>query len=311
MSSIMLIHIIIAFGLYLYTLNNTNPVTTVSVICKIRFYIIQSTAMMYRWCLTVACFDRFASSSMNLRLRNFAKVQIARRVIIIIIIVWIIFPVHVLIFYNITNNICGIFYNIAVSLYHSIFMTLNASILPISIMTICTLLIRQNLAVKRQRRQLNTFQEKNFGKLHSKRDQQVLVMLCIQMLFYGITIIPLMAIYFYNAMTIYINKSSDRIFLERFIGYCVEMINFLFPVCSFYLYTMASNMFRVELKNMLRSLLKCQWSEYTTRVGPMAFEMQIRTIAESLTIPLLNPQLFMINRNKTKAIQQQQQENTN
>jgi len=55
--------------------------------------------------------------------------------------------------------------------------------------------------------------------------------------------------------------------MDQFITYLAEIINFLFPVCSFYLYTMASHMFRVELKTMLRSLLKCQWLEHPTRVG--------------------------------------------
>lgn len=204
MSIIMLIHIIIALGLYLYSLDYVNPVTTITGVCKTRYYIIISTAMMYRWCLTIACFDRFALSSSIVRLRNFAKIYIAKRVVVIIIIIWIILPVHVLIVYNIRNNACGIFYNIIASLYHSIFITITASILPTLIMSICTLLIHRNLALKRQRRQLNAPQGRKIEKLQSKRDQQVLIMLCIQVIFYVITILPLMAMYFYSALTIYI-----------------------------------------------------------------------------------------------------------
>jgi len=302
----MLIHIIIAFGLYLYTLNHINPVTSISSICKMRYYILQSTAMIYRWYLTIACFDRFALSSTNVRLRNFAKVQIARRVVIIITIIWIILPIYILVFYNIRNNTCGIFFNIVASLYHSIFITLTASIFPVLIMTICALLTRRNLALKRERRQRNVLQRRNEEKLENKRDQQVLIMLFIQIMFYGITILPLMAIYFYSAITIYTNKSSNRLNIEQFLTYLVEMINFLFPVCSFYLYTMASHMFRVELKIMLRSLFKCQLLENTIRVGPIIHEMQIRDKPEQLITSLPIPQLFIIDRekfeNKTEAI---------
>jgi hypothetical protein len=301
MSLIMLIHIIIAFGLYLYTLNHINPVTSIVSICKMRYYILQSTAMIYRWYLTIACFDRFALSSTNVRLRNFAKIQIARRVVIIITIIWIILPIYSLVFYNIRNNTCGIFFNIAASLYHSIFITLTASIFPVLIMNICALLTRRNLALKRERRQRNVLQKRNEEKFQSKRDQQVLIMLFIQMMFYGITILPLMGIYFYSAITIYTNKSSDRLNIEQFITYLVEMINFLFPVCSFYLYTMASHMFRIELKTMLRSLFKCQLLENTIRVGPIIHEMQIRDKPEQLTTSLPIPQSFIIDREKFES----------
>jgi hypothetical protein len=100
MSFLMLIHLTIALSLYLYTLNHENPVLTIPIICKLRSYIVQSTAMMYRWCLTLACFDRLALSSSNVHLRNFAQIKKARQMIIILIISWAILPVHILIFYN-------------------------------------------------------------------------------------------------------------------------------------------------------------------------------------------------------------------
>ncbi len=71
-------------------------------------------------------------------------------------------------------------------------------------MTICALLTRRNLALKRERHQRNVLQRRNEEKLESKRDQQVLIMLFIQMMFYGITILPLMAKY----RTIYYEKNS-------------------------------------------------------------------------------------------------------
>jgi ABC-type siderophore export system fused ATPase/permease subunit len=168
-------------------------------------------------------------------------------------------------------------------------------------MNICALLTRRNLALKRERRQRNVLQKRNEEKFQSKRDQQVLIMLFIQMMFYGITILPLMGIYFYSAITIYTNKSSDRLNIEQFITYLVEMINFLFPVCSFYLYTMASHMFRIELKTMLRSLFKCQLLENTIRVGPIIHEMQIRDKPEQLTTSLPIPQSFIIDREKFES----------
>jgi len=101
------------------------------------------------------------------------------------------------VFYNIKKIIiCGIFYNIPASLYYSVFITLTAIILSILIMN-----IRWNVTLKQQRRQCNASQGQTIEKLQSKRDQQVLIMLFIKMLFYDITILPLVAVYFYNIVT--------------------------------------------------------------------------------------------------------------
>src|SRR5579871_282881 len=107
----MMIGLGFASGTALYGLDHVDPTTTILAFCKIRLYIIQSTAMMYRWCFTIACIDRYALSSANARLRNFATVYIAHRVVIVIILIWIVLPVHILIVYNLKENICGAVYS--------------------------------------------------------------------------------------------------------------------------------------------------------------------------------------------------------
>ncbi|UJR32760.1 hypothetical protein I4U23_020219 [Adineta vaga] len=299
MSIISLIHISIAFGFYLFTLDHVDPVGTDTIICKLRSYLLHATGMMYRWCLTIACFDRFALSSVNIRLRNFAQVKIAKRVVFINIIFWSVLTIHIPILISIRFNICSIFSNIIASLYHSVFMSISASVLPISIMITCALLIRQNLALKRQRRQQNTSIRQEVERLQSRRDQQVLIMLFVQMLFYGYTIIPLMIMYFYQTITIYTNKTIDRIVIERFSVFIAEFINFLFPVFSFYLYTLASKMFRVELKNMLYSFIKRRRIENNSRVSPSANEINARALPGQVSS--LKPKLQMI-KSRSKRI---------
>ncbi|CAF4424794.1 unnamed protein product, partial [Adineta steineri] len=61
----MLITLIMSSGNAIYAYNHVDPVTTIIAFCKIRYYVIQSTSMMYRWSLTAACFDRYALSSSN------------------------------------------------------------------------------------------------------------------------------------------------------------------------------------------------------------------------------------------------------
>ena len=300
-------------GLYLYALNHVDPVTSMPVFCKMRIYVLQASAYTYRWCLTAACFDRYALTAVNVRLRNLARASIARRAVIIIVIVWIVLPMYTLIFYNLQGNTCGILYSSVASLYHSIFSTTAAAIVPTSIMMTCALLIYRNLVRKQERRRTMGLQERtgNNGmkRLQSRRDQQVLLMLFIQATCYVVTTVPLMGIYFYNALTVYVtNKSADRIAMEHFATYLAELINFLFPASSFYLYTMASYIFRQELINMLCSTFRHP-SVNTTRVMPITNDVPPRTLTEFRlkSVPTLTlPVPYRANRTNTlDGVQQQ------
>ena len=285
MSAAILILLSWVIGLYLYALDHVDPVTSISVFCKMRIYVLQSSALTYRWCLTVACFDRYALTAVDVHLRNLARVFVARRAVIMIAIAWIVLPMHSLILYNLRGNTCGILYSIVGALYHSVFTTVVAAILPTSIMMTCALLIYRNLVRKQERRQRISSEERirrNGAKiLESRRDQQVLLMLLVQAIVYVGTTIPLMGMYFYSALTVYVlNKSAERIAIERFSFYLAELINFLFPACSFYLYTMTSHMFRRELVNMLYSVCRRPFVANNRRVVPVTNGIPLRPLTE-------------------------------
>jgi hypothetical protein len=273
-------------GLYLYALDHTDPVTSMLVFCKMRTYVLQASGYTYRWCLTVACFDRFALTAVNVHLRNLAQVRLARRAVIVIAAVWIVLPMYSVILNNLRGNTCGIIYSSIGALYHSIFTTVAATVLPTSIMATCALLIYRNLLRKQKQRQLMNGSQERTGpnkkqKLQSRRDQQVLLMLLIQAICYVGTTTPLMGMYFYNALTIYVsNKSADRIAIERFSFYLAELINFLFPASSFYLYTISSKLFRRELVNMLCFAFHLPIVSNTTRVLPMTNGVSLRPVTE-------------------------------
>ncbi|UJR19829.1 hypothetical protein I4U23_022962 [Adineta vaga] len=275
-------------GPSLYSLNNIDPITTILAFCKLRIYLNQFVALTYRWSLTAACIDRLALSSSNARFRNYARVYIARRVVVVIVIVWLILPVHTLIFYNIRASTCGIFSGIAAALYHSIFTTMASCVLPTSIMFGCALLIRQNLALKRQRRQptINLQVERDEAHhIHRSRDQQALVMLFTQVIVYVISVIPLMVFYIYNAATLNIsNKPIERISIERFAFFMAEVVILLFPASSFFLYTMSSRTFRKELIRALRSIFKCRRLINTNRIQPITNDETFRRTVRDLSI---------------------------
>lgn len=310
----MLVTLCMGPGPALYALNHPDPKLTIVAFCKVRFYINQSSSMMYRWCLTAACFDRFALSSANARLRKFANINIARRVVLVIMIAWLVLPVHTLIFYDIRNGSCAIFYNVAVALYHSLFTTILGCILPVSIMTTCALLIRRNLVLKRRRRLQNANQSERTSEIHSvqrKRDHQVLLMLLIQVIVYVTLITPLMAFYFYNAVSLYIpNKTAERVAIENFAGFIGETLVFLFSVLSFYLYTMVSRSFRDEFIKLLLLVVTYKWYGNSNRIGSITSDIPNRRITANQLVKTIGLKTLVTDHNMSiHPIEQQQTNN--
>jgi hypothetical protein len=152
-------------------------------------------------------------------LRNFAEIYIARLIVAINVVLWLVLPVHNLIFYTIEEGICSSSYSLATQYYHSML---------------------------------------------------VLITLISQIIVFVITMIPWTSYFFYIAATIsIINKSNERLAIERFYSFIIEPILYLFPICSFYLYIMTSEMFPMELMSMLRTVLRYRWFNKPNRIEPI------------------------------------------
>jgi hypothetical protein len=266
-SAAMLVSQVCGVGTMLYVLNPGHTLSPTE--SKIVSYIVQSTTMMYRWFLVTAYFDRYALSSTNLRLRIFSRIYIAHRVIAMTVVIWIVLPVHNLIYSTTTLCKNGCVYNTPMLYYHSIFTIITGCILPASMMIIWASLIYRNLVLRQKRRQVMVIQPKGKEK-ERKRDRQVLMLLISQVVVFVIITIPLMISYFYNAATLNItNKSVEWLAIEQFGSFVIRIIIYIFPVLSFYLYTLTSSMFRGEFVSMMRSVLRCVCLTTTNRIEPM------------------------------------------
>jgi hypothetical protein len=237
-----------------------DPNSAIDGFCKARVYFGQSATMIYRWSLTMACIDRYASSSANVSVRGFAKPYIAYRVVLSIAIIWIILPVHNLIFHKINGGLC-IWSLAAVAMYNSIFTIILGGIIPPLIMITSIVLIRNNLKDKRERRCQNNGQstEKEADRIVRVRDRQTLLMLFIQTTFYISLTLPWTTFLVYSAFTSNLNnKSSNRIAIESFAQYLTETLAYSYSTLSFYLYTLTSPTFRQQLINLIYDVLKCK-----------------------------------------------------
>ncbi|UJR08029.1 hypothetical protein I4U23_012306 [Adineta vaga] len=228
-----------------------NPYFSINGFCKIRAYVNQVSAMSCRWLLTMASIDRCAACTTNVNIRRLCSVKIARRIAIVLVIIWMILPIHTLIFFNILppSNIACRITNNDMAMYHAIYTIVMGGTLPVLIMLICTVFIWRNLKKKNQRRAvINVVQ---VTRRTDKRDQQIVVILLAQVTIFVVSTIPFMANNLYSAVTRSVpNKSADRIAIESFLQVITELFVYIFPAVSFYSNTLVSRTFRKELIKM-------------------------------------------------------------
>ncbi|CAF3398403.1 unnamed protein product [Rotaria sp. Silwood1] len=243
--------LIVGIGTALYSLNNPDPQIQSLLFCKLRGYIFQICLMLSRWFIAFACIDRCASTSNKINLRNFAKPKIAYRIIIIVTIFWSIICSHRLIFYEIKEKLCGIVNNMAAALYHGLYVIIGGGIIPVIIMVTTAWLIRQNLVHRHERRTQLSLGDNQRNAL----DQQVLRILFTQIICYIIFTTPqLCNLMFITISTTLPDQSNEDIAIKAFLTFLAELMLYLFPVTSFYLYTLTSRTFRKELIKFFRSI---------------------------------------------------------
>ncbi len=240
--------------------------------CKTRTYIGQSSAMLCRWLLTIACVDRCLLISTNGRLRHFSTVRIARKVVLLLCIIWLIVPIYIIIFTDVRKSgyILCMMSTSGAAFYHVIYTIIAGGLIPPFIMLICTKIIWTSLQLKRQRRQtiiLNIGENKR-----DTRDIQVVIMLLLQVIIFIVFNLPYMSYNLYLASTrSVINKTEDRIAIETFMQSFTEVTVFIYPAISFYSNTLASQTFRNEFFHLFSWIFTCGYKERVRnrrRIGP-------------------------------------------
>ena len=257
-----------------YTLNNSpNPFTTISSFCKSRSYLNQVNAMLCRWFLVMGCIDRSTSCSTNDRIRRFSSPNIARRVVCILTSVWVIFPIHILIFNEIQSpgNISCSIQNNSVALYHRLYTILMGGLFPVGTSLGCSLHIWWYLQSRRRRNRLRIVLHFRRDRKKQIRDEQISSMLLIQVLMFTISSIPFMSFNFYETITrTMINKSPDRKSIEVFIKTLTELLIYLITL-SFYTNTLTSRVFR---KEFLKLFISCEYQRRVRRILPQPHPFQ-------------------------------------
>ena len=235
--------------------HSPNPYFVNNAYCKIRIYLNHVTAMSCRWLLAMACIDRCLTCSMHARFRHVFTVKASRQIVAGLILVWMIIPIHTLIFGNIIppGNIACTISNIDVVIYHGLYTLIFGGLLPPIVMSICTFSIWLSLKQKHERQTKTSVTQDQ--RKNVQRDQQVIIILLCQVALFGVSTLPFMCNSFYSNLTRSIpNKPADRVAIESFIGSITESFVYIFPASTFYCNTLVSRTFRQELYLMFRWL---------------------------------------------------------
>lgn len=229
--------------------------------CKIRTYIMNVSLQMSRFIILAACFDRYALCSTNAYRRKFCHVRIARQYVIpSIIFIWLIIPLHIPIHTTIINHDCVL--TGAFALYNSIYHIIFIGIIPHSLMFIFSILTFRNLKARQRRRQIYPFMINapvpsiNENRRPQIKDEQVFAMLLVQVLAYVISSTPytIIQLYIVLDMNTNYNELDGHEIRISFISFITDMLRFVCPFTSFYLFILVSRLYRKEMKLILLNI---------------------------------------------------------
>ena len=244
------------------------PVNSVpSWFCRLRFYIYYVSGASARYSIVFAAVDRFLCSSQSTRLRRWSSSKVALCFIIIDAIIWALFYIQVLVFFDVKNDKCRI--HVAdIMIYFNFYLTIENGFLPIIPMLIFGWLTIHNIQRSMQRLKAREIIDgtvsntKNQSSSPSRKEVQLHKMLINQVIVYVILNLPYPV---YNLYRTYADVSSftgSRAAIDTFINnLCFDLIYLCFTL-TFLNFFLTSGMFRRELKQMLCG--------YRQRIVPIA-----------------------------------------
>ena len=242
-----------------------DPFTQSLFLCRFRGYLLQSSSLLYKLMITLACMDRFALCSSQVNIRALTTPKMAIKILIGSTLFGLLISIHLPIYEIIQNNRCfpagtyGLFF----SIYQ---ICIFGLILPV-LQIIFAYLIAKNLKNVRIRiqPQVQTYNLHSRNIL-SKRDVTLIKLILAEITIGMIFTIPFPINTLYTMLTSNIlNKSADRIAIESFMSFFTLIVLFYLNYCiTFYLYIFISKPFRQEVKQFLFKLIK---KEQTTSIA--------------------------------------------
>ena len=197
----------------------------------------------------LVCIDRYALCSARASIRAFSQPKTAYRAIFAVTLFWYVASVHLLILEDIQNGRCNVY-----GLYGQImgiYALICTGIIPITLMTVCSVLLLRNLRQLRSR-----VVPDNTTVTLRKRDASLMKLVLVEVAVYIACTIGHPSITIYNQATadIAASKSVDRKQIESFVNFiAMSFLLYLNWNTTFYVHLATSQTFRKEVIRFLRS----------------------------------------------------------
>ncbi len=207
--------------------------------CKLRTYLSTALLALSPYFFTLACFDRYCSSSRSATRRSWSNKKVAKRLIIAAIILAFVLYVHMAIFYALNASGTGCYaQSNAYNIFYKIFYLIVYCILPPSCMGLLCILTLKNVRGQAQRIQ------PGFGTGNEslrRMDRQMVRMLFSQVLTQLLCVLPHAII---SLLALCINMNTTLYSFFNNIFYLPLYVSY---TTSFYVFTLSSRVYRVEL----------------------------------------------------------------
>ncbi|CAF4152856.1 unnamed protein product [Rotaria sordida] len=218
--------------------------------CRIRTFFLYSTSLASIILITLASADRYVSSCSQVKYRQWANIKVARRLILIVLIISAVCRSHILSFFVIDEDEEDECWAPGTTDYRLIFdivfLITHGLIFPVLLGTFGFLTI-YNI---RQRRQSDQQNGASILRQHRIRDFQRMTL--IQTASAIVFTLPYAIHKLYRTVTASSSKSPENLAWERLIMSIVRLLWFLHDSGAFYIYSLSSVKFRHELLKFLK-----------------------------------------------------------
>jgi hypothetical protein len=232
-----------------YALDHPNTITSSPVFCQVQFYLRHSFNQTMRTFFILACADRYASSSNNVRIRAFNRYRIAVRITLCVPGFWLVLAILPTMLQSLQNGKCEGNRGVP-AIILSVYITVMVGVLPLVSITVLALLMLNNLKNIRTRVQPVTSSGPPVSSLR-RRDRDMMRMLLIEIMCDISTAAPLTINLIYKAATQAVIKSNEQQRIESFINYMTGTFLIYFnKSLSFWIYIVTSRSFRFEFKSL-------------------------------------------------------------
>ena len=255
------------FFLYVATLTrmlssgwNIDPSNSNLILCRSRIFLVYTSLCLIQWFVVLASIDRYFSSCHTTHQRRWSSLTIARKSISLTIVLVSFAHFHTFVWWKIdrigSKTYCNIFqynYEIAFQMFFLIF----TCILPAMAMAIFGILTIINVKKLHHRVAPNPCNATRIDFRSKSKDRQLSLMLLIQIF---VTLLCTMPFSVGNITSMVFNYLIELdeygTAINTFYSDVGRIVNYFNPIVGFYIYTLSSRTFRLEIKTMLFEFLR-------------------------------------------------------